>query len=862
MNRGSVSRAAAACDLGGIRQSWPNRYSVTIMTALFVALTIVVLIGLSGTAAADTRNLTSTADTQIVENSSTANYGGATTLKVDGDNPDGSGKDVSSLLRWDLSSVPAGSKVDSASVTVNVTNSSSQTYQVYDLKRPWVGSAATWQQYASGSTWEVAGAKGSLDRGSQVGSLSATTTGTRSFTLSPALVQRWLDNPASNQGIIIANATNTDGIDFYSREADDASFRPSLNVNYTATPTGTCNKGQALAQYRNESKTFNTQPVLTRCEGAINNDWGSGSPGSGVNADTFTTRWVGTFDFEASDYEFTATADDGVRVWVDGQPLIDQWKDQAATTYKATRTLTAGDHEVKVEYYENLGAAVAKVSWAKVGQPSPADTDGDGVTDDVDQCDNTVGPASNNGCPVSQPPASKKIVAAHWFVETQHAVEGANTVSAYESEIAKAKAMGVDAFAYNIISVDSYMGLVDTLYTAANNWNVAHPDDKFYLFPSADQCCSMSETNLDKLMLAHYNDPARLRVDGGRFGNNLPVAQTWHGESKGPAEWNRIQSEWRSAGKPMFFIPYFDHNAYGSSFSNLIDTYNGANNSDPSDDTVDGMFYFGGWASGDNPYRGVQQDDALKAAVDASPGMDAMYGCGPEFNTHRGPASNENRMLGDHEGFNTWINCLNNLATDSPRFVEFNTWNDYGEGTHLGGPYPRSQLSPDFWGNDVNHDAFRAIGEYYTKWYHTGVKPEITNDLIAIAHRPHPENVAGINANGSGIADDTDNARVWQGNIRPLVRQGNYSVVEDRLYAAVFLTKPAEIKLISGSTSQTFSAGAGVTQVSMPFADGTQRIQLLRSGSVVLTATSDMQISSAPTSLFNYNSNTAYAEGP
>ena len=218
MNRGSVSRAEAACDLGGIRQSWPNRYAVTVMTALFVALTFVVLIGLSGTAAADIRNLTSSADTQIAENSPTANYGGATTLKVDGDDPGGSGKDAYSLLRWDLSSVPAGSKVDSASVTVNVTNSSTQTYQIYDLKRPWVESAATWLQYASGSAWEVAGAKGSLDRGSQVGSLSAPTTGKRTFTLSPALVQRWLDNPASNQGIIIANATNTDGIDFSSRQ--------------------------------------------------------------------------------------------------------------------------------------------------------------------------------------------------------------------------------------------------------------------------------------------------------------------------------------------------------------------------------------------------------------------------------------------------------------------------------------------------------------------------------------------------------------------------------------------------------------------------------------------------------------------
>jgi hypothetical protein len=52
-------------------------------------------------------------------------------------------------------------------------------------------------------------------------------------------------------------------------------------------------------------------------------------------------------------------------------------------------------------------------------------------------------------------------------------------------------------------------------------------------------------------------------VNGERFGNNLPVMQTWHGESKGEAEWRRIQNEWKNAGKPMFFIPYFAPSRYG-----------------------------------------------------------------------------------------------------------------------------------------------------------------------------------------------------------------------------------------------------------------------------------------------------------
>jgi len=129
--------------------------------------------------------------------------------------------------------MPAGSKVSSISLDLNVTNASTQTYQLYEIKRPWVERAATWQLYASGSSWEVAGAKGSLDRGAQVGAITPRSTGKQSSTISASVVQRWIDDPASNQGIIVANTTNTDAFDFSSREAATATNRPQLQVTYT-----------------------------------------------------------------------------------------------------------------------------------------------------------------------------------------------------------------------------------------------------------------------------------------------------------------------------------------------------------------------------------------------------------------------------------------------------------------------------------------------------------------------------------------------------------------------------------------------------------------------------------------------------
>ena len=58
----------------------------------------------------------------------------------------------------------------------------------------------------------------------------------------------------------------------------------------------------------------------------------------------------------------TVTADDGVRLFVDGTLLIDRWVNQSATTYTASVALSSGPHTVVMEYYENAWDAVARLS--------------------------------------------------------------------------------------------------------------------------------------------------------------------------------------------------------------------------------------------------------------------------------------------------------------------------------------------------------------------------------------------------------------------------------------------------------------------------------------------------------------------
>jgi len=109
---------------------------------------------------------------------------------------------------------------------------------------------------------------------------------------------------------------------------------------------------------------------LVRNDQKIDFDWGKGSPAKGIRADNFSVRWTRRLDFEAKTYRFSVRVDDGVRLWVDGQLLIDQWKDGAMRTYSVERTMTQGQHDVRVEMYERTGRA-AITFWRETVESYP-----------------------------------------------------------------------------------------------------------------------------------------------------------------------------------------------------------------------------------------------------------------------------------------------------------------------------------------------------------------------------------------------------------------------------------------------------------------------------------------------------------
>ncbi|RME51829.1 MAG: hypothetical protein D6790_19390, partial [Caldilineae bacterium] len=122
------------------------------------------------------------------------------------------------------------------------------------------------------------------------------------------------------------------------------------------------------ATYWNNTTLFGS-PVLQREDPDLNFDWGTGSPASAVHPDRFSARWTRYISVTPGMYTFQAESDDGIRVWVDGDLVIDAWWDHGALTFTGTKYLGAGHHLVKVEYYENTGLALARVSWQRTEQP-------------------------------------------------------------------------------------------------------------------------------------------------------------------------------------------------------------------------------------------------------------------------------------------------------------------------------------------------------------------------------------------------------------------------------------------------------------------------------------------------------------
>lgn len=111
-------------------------------------------------------------------------------------------------------------------------------------------------------------------------------------------------------------------------------------------------------------------PVFERVDSFVDFDWGQSGPDARLGTDTFSVRWTGfvTPRFSES-YTFFATHDDGARLWVNGELIVDRWANQSAKETSGKVTLQAGvPVPVRFEYFENTGSAIARLAWSSARQ--------------------------------------------------------------------------------------------------------------------------------------------------------------------------------------------------------------------------------------------------------------------------------------------------------------------------------------------------------------------------------------------------------------------------------------------------------------------------------------------------------------
>ncbi|HEY7497818.1 MAG TPA: PQQ-dependent sugar dehydrogenase [Vicinamibacterales bacterium] len=146
---------------------------------------------------------------------------------------------------------------------------------------------------------------------------------------------------------------------------------PSSNTTYSATyrvATGGTGNGLSGTYYDNIDFTGAT---VARIDPTVDFVWGSGAPAPGIAADTFSVRWTGQVQPQFSEtYTFYTQSDDGVRLWVNGQQIVNNWTNHATTENSGTIALTAGQrYDVRMEFFENGGAATARLSWSSASVP-------------------------------------------------------------------------------------------------------------------------------------------------------------------------------------------------------------------------------------------------------------------------------------------------------------------------------------------------------------------------------------------------------------------------------------------------------------------------------------------------------------
>lgn len=154
----------------------------------------------------------------------------------------------------------------------------------------------------------------------------------------------------------------------FREEAATSTEETATSTTETATSTeetATSTKDDCIfyTEYYNNKSLFGA-PIATATYDMIDFDWGRNAPDAVDLKDKFSARFTASCYFEAGEYKFTATVDDGIKAYFDDVNFIQTWQDRSsARTIIRNRNIDAGTHEIRLDYYEDRNDANLYFNW-------------------------------------------------------------------------------------------------------------------------------------------------------------------------------------------------------------------------------------------------------------------------------------------------------------------------------------------------------------------------------------------------------------------------------------------------------------------------------------------------------------------
>lgn len=361
-----------------------------------------------------------------------------------------------------------------------------------------------------------------------------------------------------------------------------------------------------------------------------------------------------------------------------------------------------------------------------------------------------------------------------------------------EEEVRTAAALGLDGFALVVLSQSgpNFQSAKRMLQAAGN----VDPGFKIllYLDMSAMTSTSITPSSLANTVKTLTSYPAAYRVD------NRPVVAAHDAQNRTPSWWANWKATLQSWTIPVHFVPVFQPwRDYALSYKSVSFGVSDWGNSSALSNTKPL------WTTAASTAHAPPYSMNVWMAPVRPQNMRPKHA---KYSEAQAPNTSLYRQM--------W----NNAIVDGADWVNITSWSDYSEHTEIE-PSTGTQY------------AFYDLTAYYTAWFKTGVQPPIVRDVLYYFHRQH-----------STTAVPTQQPTRLQFVAGP-PEDAPANVIE----LVAFLTEPGTLQVKIGANTYLREAGAGITQMQVPLAEGRPEFSLSRDGATVSCFTSAFPISNTIT---------------